>query len=95
VGWDRFDEDDIWLTGHAEDRAWERGFTAADVAELLSTPHETFPGDPRLGSGKWVHQYPEVRLVTGEVWTDGSIDIITVMWREFEEDEPITTECAA
>ncbi len=78
-----FDEKDIFFSGHAEDRAWERGFTAKDVAELLSTPHQTFPGDPQLGSDRWVHQFDDVRFVTGDVWSDGSIDVITVMHRTF------------
>lgn len=89
-----FDEEDLFFSSHAEDRAWERGFTAKDVAELLSTPHQTFPGDPRLGTGRTVHQFEGVRFITGDVWPDGSIDIITVMHRTFGPDEVTSARAA-
>lgn len=89
-----FDEEDVVFSGHAEERAWERGFTATDVAELLSTPHETFPGDPRLGPDRRVHQFDEVRIVTGDVWPDGSIDVITVMHRTFGSGSTVATRAA-
>ena len=76
-----FDQEDIFFSGHAEDRARERGFTASGVAELLSIPHETFPGDPHLGPDRWVHQFDDVKVVTGLPYTDGSVDVITVMLR--------------
>jgi hypothetical protein len=88
-------EAQLVFSAHAEDRLWERGFSPEDVAALLGAPHVSHPGDPRYGLGRVVHNFDEIRVVTGRIRPDGRTDVITVMWRDFWPDEACDRRSAA
>lgn len=86
MSYNRIREEDIFMSAHAEERAWERGFTLNDIADLLSCPHVEYEGDPRYGAGRTVHAFDEVRIVTGLIGPDRCVDVITIMWRIHDSD---------
>lgn len=68
------------LTTHCRQKMAERNISDLDLERTVHDPSFRWPGAPRYGPGRFVHQGAGLLVVTGTPSPGGVVDVITAYW---------------